>query len=97
MEGYCSTGQTPQWAVVPVEEEEEELFDRPKPTTGCSANGIRRSIILQMFHTHSFIYHRRYTVLVNDSLTSRKTSVFNICEIFSSGLLNVNRCSVDLC
>jgi hypothetical protein len=24
MEGYCSTGQNPQWAVVPVEEEEEE-------------------------------------------------------------------------
>jgi hypothetical protein len=24
MEGYCSTGQTPQWAVVPMEEEEEE-------------------------------------------------------------------------
>jgi hypothetical protein len=24
MEGYFSTGQNPQWAVVPVEEEEEE-------------------------------------------------------------------------
>jgi hypothetical protein len=24
MEGSCSTGQTPQWALVPVEEEEEE-------------------------------------------------------------------------
>ena len=24
MEGYCSTGQSPQWAVVPLEEEEEE-------------------------------------------------------------------------
>jgi hypothetical protein len=24
MEGYFSTGQSPQWAVVPVEEEEEE-------------------------------------------------------------------------
>jgi hypothetical protein len=24
MEGYCSTGQSPQRAVVPVEEEEEE-------------------------------------------------------------------------
>ena len=23
MEGHCSTGQSPQWAVVPVEEEEE--------------------------------------------------------------------------
>jgi hypothetical protein len=26
MEGSCSTGQSPQRAVVPVEEEEEELF-----------------------------------------------------------------------
>ena len=24
MEGYCSTGQSPQWAVVPMEEEEVE-------------------------------------------------------------------------
>jgi hypothetical protein len=24
MEGSCSTGQSPQWALVPVEEEEEE-------------------------------------------------------------------------
>jgi hypothetical protein len=24
MEGCCSTGRSPQWAVVPVEEEEEE-------------------------------------------------------------------------
>jgi hypothetical protein len=24
MEGFCSTGQSPQWAVVPVEEEEED-------------------------------------------------------------------------
>jgi hypothetical protein len=26
MEGSCSIGQSPQWAVVPVEEEEEEEF-----------------------------------------------------------------------
>jgi len=24
MEGHCSTGQRPQWVVVPMEEEEEE-------------------------------------------------------------------------
>jgi len=27
MEGHCSTGQSPQWAVVPMEEEEEEDDD----------------------------------------------------------------------
>jgi len=26
MEGYCSTGQSPQWAVVPMGEEEEEEY-----------------------------------------------------------------------
>jgi hypothetical protein len=26
MEGHCSTGQSPQWAVVPMEEEEEEVM-----------------------------------------------------------------------
>jgi len=28
MEGHCSTGQSPQWAVVPMEEDEEgqEIF-----------------------------------------------------------------------
>jgi hypothetical protein len=30
MEGYCSTGQSPQWAVVPVEEEEEEEEEEEK-------------------------------------------------------------------
>jgi hypothetical protein len=24
MEGHCSTGRSPQWAVVPMEEEQEE-------------------------------------------------------------------------
>jgi len=43
MEGHRSTGQSPQWAVVPMEEEEEgNFFDRPKPTVGCSANGRRK-------------------------------------------------------
>jgi hypothetical protein len=26
MEGSCSTGQSPQWAIVPVEEEEEYVY-----------------------------------------------------------------------
>jgi hypothetical protein len=32
MEGYCSTGQSPQRAVVPMEEEEEEE-EEDKPST----------------------------------------------------------------
>jgi hypothetical protein len=27
MEGYCSTGQSPQQAVVPMEEEEDPAYD----------------------------------------------------------------------
>jgi hypothetical protein len=27
MEGYCSIGQSPQWAVVPMEKEEEEKIN----------------------------------------------------------------------
>jgi len=26
MEGYCATGQSPHWAVAPLEEEEEEEY-----------------------------------------------------------------------
>jgi len=30
MEGFCSTGQSPQWAVVPMAEEEEEEEEEEK-------------------------------------------------------------------
>jgi hypothetical protein len=57
MEGSCSTGQSPQWAVMPVEEEEEEeeeevvsglkflgLFAKLRKATTSFA--IRLSIVL---------------------------------------------------
>ena len=34
MEGHCSTGQSPQWAVVPMEEEEEEEEEEEKEAEG---------------------------------------------------------------
>ena len=34
MDGHCSTGQSPQWAVVPMEEKEEEE-EELKPSSGC--------------------------------------------------------------
>jgi len=34
MEGYCLTGQSPQWAVVPMEEEEEEEEEDLRSITG---------------------------------------------------------------
>jgi len=57
MEGHCSTGQSPQWAVVPMEEEEEEeveggggaessrrkqLFDQPRNIS----NFMKRQVLL---------------------------------------------------
>ena len=38
MEGHCSTGQSPQWAVVPMEEEEEEEEEEEKKKKKKSSN-----------------------------------------------------------
>jgi hypothetical protein len=35
MEGYCSTGQSPTWAGLPVEEEEEEFDSNWRQTGRC--------------------------------------------------------------
>jgi hypothetical protein len=36
MEGSCSTGQSPQWAVMPVEEEEEEEEEEMTSASKCN-------------------------------------------------------------
>ena len=46
MEGHCSTGQSPQWAVVPMEEEEEEEEEEGT----CSA----KSSIYMRSHLHLY-------------------------------------------
>ena len=33
MEGHCSTGQSPQWVVVPMEEEEKEKKEKKKKSS----------------------------------------------------------------
>ena len=39
MEGHCSTGQSPQWAVVPMEEEEDTLrYSQSAPTSKLTEN-----------------------------------------------------------
>jgi len=35
MEGHCSTGQSPQWAVVPMEEEKEEEEEEDVNASGA--------------------------------------------------------------
>ena len=36
MEGHCSTGQSPQWAVVPMGEEEEEEEEEEEAYCTCN-------------------------------------------------------------
>ena len=48
MEGHCSTGQSPQWAVVPMEEEEKEEEEEEEEDTSLllpsSSRGIQAII-----------------------------------------------------
>ena len=39
MEGHCSTGQSPQWAVVPMEEEVNTEFELKIVTITSDNNG----------------------------------------------------------
>jgi len=38
MKGYFSTGQSPQWAVVPMEEEEEYIYYTEQCIDLCNKN-----------------------------------------------------------
>jgi len=35
MEGHCSTGQSPQWAVMPMEEEDDDADFKKDNTAPC--------------------------------------------------------------
>jgi hypothetical protein len=56
MEGSCSTGQSPQWAVVPVEEEEVYYVHVYKMRVKCLYQSIivkcRRSEIPMLYPTN---------------------------------------------
>jgi len=41
MEGHCSTGQSPQWAVVPMEEEEEDMTNHTTYSVVDGRSGFR--------------------------------------------------------
>jgi hypothetical protein len=59
MEGYCSTGQSPQWAVVPVEEGEE---DRPQVTIQNGYKHTLRICINFCFYTATMVARTRLDV-----------------------------------
>ena len=48
MEGHCSTGQSPQWVVMPMEEEEEERIVRYM-TINIYWSSCEVSVILVIF------------------------------------------------
>jgi len=49
MEGHCWTGQRPQWAVVPMEEEEEEEVEDvcQKNTTSAHARQEEGTVLVK--------------------------------------------------
>jgi hypothetical protein len=55
MEGYCSTGQSPQWAVVPVEEDEgkDAYFGLVKAADAFSCSGCLKVLIPRKLSTGS--------------------------------------------
>jgi hypothetical protein len=60
MEGYCSTGQSPQQAVVPMEEEEDITAVYITPQT---LNNFK----LPLFHNCPFLSH----TILHDYLTAK--------------------------
>jgi hypothetical protein len=49
MEGSCSTGQSPQWAVVPVEEEGELILSNTNCNKSCVT--VKRYVIIILCNT----------------------------------------------
>jgi len=70
MEEHCSTGQSPQWAVVPMEEEEEG-FSKSKITQSSSK------------HTHtkrlSLCFYQRSDTFIRSAFSKRKTTQNSVC------------------
>ena len=51
MEGHCSTGQRPQWAVVPMEEEEMHLvgfYYKNIKLVHISFTGVTKQVVLML-------------------------------------------------
>jgi len=65
------------------------LFDWPKPTTGCSANGRRRRIVIRCNWQHSRFVFGKYPVRISALFTrSRK-----MCVWLKEGRPNFSRLS----
>jgi len=51
MEGHCSTGQNPQWAIVPMEEEEEVVGQTNDDVAGMENITIREAMNIFFLRT----------------------------------------------
>jgi hypothetical protein len=73
MEGSCSTGQSPQWAVVPVEEEEEEKEDALISQIYFGNETLHVSDSSSVHHQQLFTVHSAmvYVIQVCRQLSSR--------------------------
>ena len=67
MEGHCSTGQSPKWAVVPTEEEDK----RNLPALADEA-GLRENIVL----TGNLTYDTDGRVLIHSTVNSRRHHLY---------------------
>jgi hypothetical protein len=59
MEGYCSTGQIPQWAVVPVEEEEGDTSSDIAPILSSITIDLFGRLIREVTGSHTTTHHSR--------------------------------------
>ena len=79
MEGHCSTGQSPKWAIVPMEEEEEE-YDIV--TYAIYDNVINNRVGIFVYFFNHIRFHKTVTIKFIYAL---KLSPCSECCTFSSG------------
>jgi hypothetical protein len=87
MEGYCSTGQGPQWAVVPME--------KKKKSHKLISNKNLNIYICMKFMHHSnqqnTVYNEKklYKVVFNENLTEECVTLMAGCCFFFRPLVNM--------
>jgi hypothetical protein len=95
VEEHCSTGQSPQWAVVPMEEEEEEIIEE----CICRCH-ISYSLLPKRVQTTSGFYFASastlYPLCCTESSVYLRTQKLKYCNITAFILRNVTA-AICLC
>jgi len=86
MEGHCSTGQSPQWAVVPMEKEEEEEEEEEGFVTLPYL--LHVSVLFRLFSVTSI--QKPYKGRYNNNLlsTDKQGSTTNLISILARNFLS---------